>query len=185
MKNGSKGYAGSPNKKARIGAVSSQSTFHMMILSHFEVFYWLTSSKNLRNYERFLAILSLCLEINIYNRPQLGCSRFRKNNCFCYYNPSNVYLVLLSQYACHLLSITVWKVPKYGVFSGPYFPVFSPNAGKYRPEKFPYLDTFHTVPIHWGNSCVSKNLSAGSFTSFSVLVSLFGFYFSRFYFLHE
>ena len=30
---------------------------------------------------------------------------------------------------------TAWKVPKYGVFSGPYFPVFSPNAGKYRPEK--------------------------------------------------
>ena len=24
---------------------------------------------------------------------------------------------------------------KYGVFSGPYFPVFSPNTGKYEPEK--------------------------------------------------
>ena len=49
---------------------------------------------------------------------------------------------------------------KYEVFSGPYFPVFglnmeiyevnvnsvfSPNAGKYGPEKTPYLDTFHTV----------------------------------------
>ena len=53
---------------------------------------------------------------------------------------------------------------KYGVFSGPYFPafglnteryavrrdteylsVFSPNAGKYGPEKTPYLDTFHAV----------------------------------------
>ena len=32
---------------------------------------------------------------------------------------------------------------KYGVISGPYFPVFSPNAGKYRPETIPYLDTFH------------------------------------------
>ena len=43
-------------------------------------------------------------------------------------------------------------------FSGPYFPafglitkrceylsVFSPNAGKYAPEKTPYLDTFHVV----------------------------------------
>ena len=40
-----------------------------------------------------------------------------------------------------------WKVSKYGVFSGPYFPVFSPNTGKYRPEKTPYLDTFHTVFI--------------------------------------
>ena len=45
--------------------------------------------------------------------------------------------------------------PKYGVFSGPFFPVFglnterygvcSPNVGKYRPEKTPYLDTFHAV----------------------------------------
>ena len=30
-------------------------------------------------------------------------------------------------------------------FSGPYFPVFTPNAGKYGPEKTPYLDTFHAV----------------------------------------
>ena len=35
---------------------------------------------------------------------------------------------------------TAWKVSKYGVFS-----VFSPNAGKYRPEKTPYFDTFHAV----------------------------------------
>ena len=42
-------------------------------------------------------------------------------------------------------AITAWKVSKYGVYSGPYFPVFSPNAGKYEPEKTPYLDTFHTV----------------------------------------
>ena len=34
---------------------------------------------------------------------------------------------------------------KYGVFSDPYFPVFSPNAGKYGVEKTPYLDTFHAV----------------------------------------
>ena len=30
---------------------------------------------------------------------------------------------------------TVWKMARYGVFSSPYFPVFSPNAGKYGPEK--------------------------------------------------
>ena len=29
-----------------------------------------------------------------------------------------------------------------------YLSVFSPNAGKYRPEKTPYLDTFRTVLIH-------------------------------------
>ena len=39
----------------------------------------------------------------------------------------------------------VWKVSKYGVFSGPYFPVFSPNKGKNGQEKNPYLDTFHAV----------------------------------------
>ena len=32
-------------------------------------------------------------------------------------------------------NITAWEVSKYGVFSGPYFPVFSPNTGKYGPEK--------------------------------------------------
>ena len=49
---------------------------------------------------------------------------------------------------------------KYGVFSGPYFPVFglnteiysvnyvfSPNTGKYGPEKIPYVDTFHVVEV--------------------------------------
>ena len=40
---------------------------------------------------------------------------------------------------------TAWNVSKYGVFSGSYFPVFSPNTGKYTPEKTPYLDTFHEV----------------------------------------
>ena len=37
---------------------------------------------------------------------------------------------------------------KYGVFSGPYFPVFSPNKGKYGPEITPYLDTIHAVKCH-------------------------------------
>ena len=47
------------------------------------------------------------------------------------------------------------KSAKIRSFSGPYFPafglnterysVFSPNAGKYGPEKTPYLDTFQGV----------------------------------------
>ena len=45
---------------------------------------------------------------------------------------------------------TAWKVSKYGAISGPYFPVFSPNTGKYGPEKTPYLDTFHAV-------CIDRN----------------------------
>ena len=42
---------------------------------------------------------------------------------------------------------TAWKVSKYRVICGPYFPVFGLNAGKYGPEITPYLDTFHAVPI--------------------------------------
>ena len=40
------------------------------------------------------------------------------------------------------------KVSKYGVISGPYFPVFSPNTGKYGPEITLYLDTFQ-VESSW------------------------------------
>ena len=36
---------------------------------------------------------------------------------------------------------TVWKVSKYGVLFGPYFPVFGL-------EKSPYVDTFHTVRFY-------------------------------------
>ena len=36
---------------------------------------------------------------------------------------------------------------KYGIISGLYFPSFSPNTGKYRPEITPYLDTFHAVVL--------------------------------------
>ena len=34
---------------------------------------------------------------------------------------------------------------KYGVISGPYFPVFGLNIEKYGPEITPYLGTFHAV----------------------------------------
>ena len=34
---------------------------------------------------------------------------------------------------------------KYRVFSGPYFPVFGLNIGKYGPEENPCLNTFHAV----------------------------------------
>ena len=45
------------------------------------------------------------------------------------------------------ISDTAWKVSKYGVISGPYFPVFNPNTGKYGPEITPYLGTFHAVRV--------------------------------------
>ena len=37
------------------------------------------------------------------------------------------------------------KISQYGVFSGPYFPILSPNMGKCGPKITPYLDIFHTV----------------------------------------
>ena len=40
---------------------------------------------------------------------------------------------------------TARKVSNYGVFSGPYFPVFSPNTGQFGPGKPPYLGTFQVV----------------------------------------
>ena len=43
------------------------------------------------------------------------------------------------------MNVTAKKMSKYGVISGPYFPVFSPNAGRYGPEITPYLDTFQAV----------------------------------------
>ena len=33
-------------------------------------------------------------------------------------------------------------------FSGPYFPVFSPNTRKYGPEKTPYLDRYISEQIN-------------------------------------
>ena len=36
-------------------------------------------------------------------------------------------------------------VSKNGILSGPWFPAFALNTGKYRPETTPYLDTFHAV----------------------------------------
>ena len=70
----------------------------------------------------------------------------------------------IQRYILSGLSFTVWKLSKYGGFSGPYFPVFglnteitpyisvcSPNTGKYGPEKLPYLNTFHAVIISGGH----------------------------------
>ena len=55
------------------------------------------------------------------------------------------YLLLYFEFSMISLTIHCVKVSKYGVFSGPYFPVFSPNTGKCGPEKYPYLDAFHAM----------------------------------------
>ena len=104
MINGSKGYVEPPNTKTEIGSVS----FQIVVLFLFEAFYWLNISKNYGNHERFLAILLLYFQSNICSRTQL--KPLGKNNPVCWYNSSNVHLVLLSQYECHLLSLYIEEI---------------------------------------------------------------------------
>ena len=47
----------------------------------------------------------------------------------------------------NVITVTAWKVSKYRVFSGPYFPVFGLNTDKCGTEKTPCLDTFHAVSM--------------------------------------
>ena len=59
---------------------------------------------------------------------------------------------------------------KYEFFSGPYFPAFGLNTGKYGPEKTPYLETFHAVSIfevdfHSGSIVVLTNKKNTTFLS--------------------
>ena len=62
---------------------------------------------------------------------------FRVSSCSI-----NMYFSYLClHYLSFFIDCTGWKVSKYGVFSGPYFPVFGP-------EKTPYLSTFHAVLIN-------------------------------------
>ena len=44
-------------------------------------------------------------------------------------------------------------------FSGPYFPLFSPIAGKYGPQNYPYLNTFHAVRVLEDFASISINMS--------------------------
>ena len=59
--------------------------------------------------------------------------------------PSKVDGLLWSILVPPVIIITGWKVSKYRVFPGPYFPVFGLNPGKYGQEKNPYLDTLQAV----------------------------------------
>ena len=56
---------------------------------------------------------------------------------------------------------TARKLSKYGVLSGPYFPVLGLNTGKCGPEKTPYLDTFHAVGSFHSKSSSSVSSSKG------------------------
>ena len=60
------------------------------------------------------------------------------------------------------LRTTAWKVSRHGVISVPYFPEFSPNAGKYGPDITPYLDTFHAVYLNLISTSNYQTRSANS-----------------------
>ena len=69
---------------------------------------------------------------------------------------------------------------KYGAISGPYFPVFSLNAGKYGPEITLYLDTFHVVFIFLELLLHQTMLTYSSFLYFLDMVPIFIFYLQLF-----
>ena len=54
---------------------------------------------------------------------------------------------------------TAWKVSKYGVISGPYFPIFRLNTGKYGPEITPYLESGFTnaSETYVNEYCIKKD----------------------------
>ena len=88
--------------------------------------------------------------------------RFRLRSChawfvFHYINKCNV--------INNIQRIIARKMSKYRVFSGPYLSVFSPNTGKYGPEKTPYMDTFH-----------EKNWEAQFFVYQSLSIQVFSFF---------
>ena len=70
---------------------------------------------------------------------------------------SKPYQTTLFQRFAKIVTKQCVKVAKYGVFSGPYFPVIGLNTEIYgvnqfeyrkiRNRKTPYLDTFHAVKI--------------------------------------
>ena len=78
-----------------------------------------------------------CFQIQIMIANEI---RITAVNVLIYY----IQLRNISASLCNRL-VTAWKVSKYGVISGPYFPVFGLNTGKYGPEITPYLDTFHAL----------------------------------------
>ena len=89
---------------------------------------------------------------NAQNKDIFAIFKMFQNNCWInvYYAKSKRLLDWLfwsknSNYQFELKFGTSWKVSKYGVISGPYFPVFGMSTGKYESEVTPYLDTFHSV----------------------------------------
>ena len=73
---------------------------------------------------------------------------FRSTSVYIkFYHPKGIFIsVKVTTMNYHPYSDSLpERCSKYGVISGPYFPAFSPNTGKYEPEITRYLDTSHVA----------------------------------------
>ena len=108
------------------------------------------------------------ITVRNHGRDALHCSNsVQKFSC-----PLKIYFVNLNKSPVsfgYVQTYTAWKLSKYGVFSGPYFTVFSPNTGKYGPEKTPYLDTFSCSAT---KDTSKRKLNFSPYTDYENLLSL-------------
>ena len=148
-----------------------RSIWNKCIISPFSLYKFLTNLAQIKWY-------CLCRLLLNYNRKggerssglkfktsfdftkMISCSWENKYEKYCHFGFSWYSCAILSTLTYFMPLVTAWKVSKYGVISGPYFPafglntgiypinsVFSPNTGKYGPEITPYFGTFHAVGL--------------------------------------
>ena len=72
----------------------------------------------------------------------------------------------------------MWKVSKYGVISGGYFPFFNPNTGKYWPEITPHLDT-STQCIEENTAVIQEFYIICEITGANMNYEIIGFIFNK------
>ena len=92
---------------------------------------------NTEKYGVSLRIQSKCGKIQARKTPNTDTFHAASNSSTINWWPWSSVLVQKITLA-FTFTHTAWKVSRWGVF-------FVPNTGKYRPEKTPYLDTFHAV----------------------------------------
>ena len=68
--------------------------------------------------------------------------------CVFKFEPEKILGIILDNESKNI----AWKISKYGVFSGPHFPISGLNTVKHGPEKSQYLGTFHTVKTNENTS---------------------------------
>ena len=133
----------------QLGDVGQYTNWPVIVFCTFESFLWTGVISVLFNSDGYEEVLI----------QQLRFEKMKSQNIILFgISVFSVALLMFRLFSSLRIFSTAWKVSKYGVFSDPYFPafglntesiqylsVFSRNAGTYRPEKTPYLDTFHAV----------------------------------------